>query len=256
MSNKDDNLLKKYKLEDTQKRLQKLWEYTFITSPNTLTEEGDDENGEGNENSQQTNNGMVQNAPNQQQDNSGAEQNAQQSNIDPMQNAQDNSMTNPQQGQGFDTQMPNQNIDSQEQNQGDENSDDVTEMEPGDEVIDVDELTDAQEELSYKIDGVDDKLIKISKVIDRLIPAIDNNNERIEDLKREFERRNPTEEEKMNKRIKDSYPYNLTTGEAEKDAKEKEYVLRKDDLNKPINDLSVYKTFDIPNKMTEYLDLY
>lgn len=250
MSNKNENLLEKYKLEDVQKRLQKLWEYTFITSPNTLTEEGDDETGEDGKDSQQANNGMGQNTN----DNSVANQ--QQATNNSMQNASDNSMLNQQQTQDFNTQMPNQNFDGQEQNQGDENFDDVTEMEPGDEVIDVDELVDAQEELSYKIDGVDDKLIKISKVIDRLIPAIDNNNERIEDLKREFEKRNPTEEEKMNKRIKDSYPYNLTTGEAEKDAKEKEYVLRKDDLNKPINDLSVYKTFDIPNKMTEYLDLY
>lgn len=250
MSNKNDNLLEKYKLEDVQKRLQKLWEYTFITSPNTLTEEGDDETGEDGKDSQQANNGMGQNTN----DNSVANQ--QQATNNSMQNASDNSILNQQQTQDFNTQMPNQNFDDQEQNQGDENFDDVTEMEPDDEVIDVDELVDAQEELSYKIDGVDDKLIKISKVIDRLIPAIDNNNERIEDLKREFEKRNPTEEEKMNKRIKDSYPYNLTTGEAEKDAKEKEYVLRKDDLNKPINDLSVYKTFDIPNKMTEYLDLY
>lgn len=250
MSNKNDNLLKKYKLEDVQKRLQNLWEYTFITSPNTLTEEGDDETGEDGKDSQQANNGMGQNT------NDNSVTNQQQPTNNSTQNTSDNSMFNQQQTQDFNTQMPNQNFDGQEQNQGDENFDDVTEMEPDDEVIDVDELVDAQEELSYKIDGVDDKLIKISKVIDRLIPAIDNNNERIEDLKREFEKRNPTEEEKMNKRIKDSYPYNLTTREAEKDAKEKEYVLRKDDLNKPINDLSVYKTFDIPNKMTEYLDLY
>lgn len=250
MSNKNDNLLEKYKLEDVQKRLQNLWEYTFITSPNTLTEEGDDETGEDGKDSQQANNGIGQNT------NDNSVTNQQQSTNNSAQNTSDNSMFNQQQTQDFNTQMSNQNFDDQEQNQGDENFEDVTEMEPDDEVIDVDELVDAQEELSYKIDGVDDKLIKISKVIDRLIPAIDNNNERIEDLKREFEKRNPTEEEKMNKRIKDSYPYNLTTGEAEKDAKEKEYVLRKDDLNKPINDLSVYKTFDIPNKMTEYLDLY
>lgn len=250
MSNKNDNLLKKYKLEDVQKRLQKLWEYTFITSPNTLTEEGDDETGEDGKDSQQANNGIGQNT------NDNSVTNQQHVANNSTQNTSDNSMLNQQQTQDFNTQMPNQNFDGQEQNQGDENFEDVTEMEPDDEVIDVDELVDAQEELSYKIDGVDDKLIKISKVIDRLIPAIDNNNERIEDLKREFEKRNPTEEEKMNKRIKDSYPYNLTTGEAEKDAEDKEYVLRKDDLNKPINDLSVYKTFEIPDKMSKYLDLY
>lgn len=81
----------------------------------------------------------------------------------------------------------------------------TTPMQDGDEVIDVDDLTNSQKETEYKIDGVDDRLIKIARVIDKLIPAIEANNSKIEDLKAEFEKRNPTEAEKLNLRSQSSF---------------------------------------------------
>lgn len=85
----------------------------------------------------------------------------------------------------------------------------TTPMQDGDEVIDVDDLTNSQKETEYKIDGVDDRLIKIARVIDKLIPAIEANNSKIEDLKAEFEKRNPTEAEKLNLRSQSSFPYSV-----------------------------------------------
>ena len=148
----------------------------------------------------------------------------------------------------------------------------TTQMQSDDEVIDVDDLTSAQEETEYKIDGVDDKLIKISKVISKLIPAIEANNEKIEDLKAEFEKRNPTEEEKINLRSQSSYPYSVKpkdywqnkekdgnynimyNNDVSPDKEEKEYILRKSDIaNGSIDDRSVYKSFNTSMKMTDFL---
>ena len=148
----------------------------------------------------------------------------------------------------------------------------TTQMQSDDEVIDVDDLTSAQEETEYKIDGVDDKLIKISKVISKLIPAIEANNEKIEDLKAEFEKRNPTEEEKINLRSQSSYPYSVKpkdywqnkekdgnynimyNNDISPDKEEKEYILRKSDIaNGSIDDRSVYKSFNTSMKMTDFL---
>lgn len=148
----------------------------------------------------------------------------------------------------------------------------TTQMQSDDEVIDVDDLTSAQEETEYKIDGVDDKLIKISKVISKLIPAIEANNEKIEDLKAEFEKRNPTEEEKINLRSQSSYPYSVKPkdywqnkekdgnynimydNDVSPDKEEKEYILRKSDIaNGSIDDRSVYKSFNTSMKMTDFL---
>lgn len=157
---------------------------------------------------------------------------------------------------------------------GDESSD-VTQMQDGDEVIDVDDITNAQEEIEYKVDGVDDKLIKIAKVIDKLIPAIEANNTKIEDLKAEFEKRNPTEDEKINLRSQSSYPYSVKPKEywdekgkdgnynviydndVPTDKEEEKFVLKKSDVqNGGMDDRSVYRTFDIPKQLSDYFDLF
>ena len=84
------------------------------------------------------------------------------------------------------------------------------EMESDDEVIDVDDLTQSQEATEYKIDGVDDRLSKIYAVVQKFSDQLEKNAEDIKDLKTEFEKRNPTEEEKLNLRSQSSYPYSET----------------------------------------------
>lgn len=81
------------------------------------------------------------------------------------------------------------------------------------EVIDVDDLTNAQAETERKVDAVDGKLGSILQAVQTLQSVIDNNDRKIEDLKAEIERRNPTPEEKLDIRSQSSYPYNSTPKE-------------------------------------------
>ena len=81
------------------------------------------------------------------------------------------------------------------------------EMEPEDEVIDVDELTQSQEATEYKIDGVDDRLSQIFAVVQKFSDQLDRQESEISSLKDEFTKRNPTPEEKLNIRSQSAYPY-------------------------------------------------
>ena len=87
------------------------------------------------------------------------------------------------------------------------------EMEPEDEVIDVDELTQSQEATEYKIDGVDDRLSKIFSVVKDFSDKLDKQEQSIMNLKDEFEKRNPTQTEKFNLRSQASGPFNQTPTE-------------------------------------------
>ena len=88
-------------------------------------------------------------------------------------------------------------------------------IQPEDEVIDVDELTNSQEETEEKVDDIKismekgfDKLIN---VIDKLNTMIDTSTANIENLKQELEKRNPTPLEKLNMRAaNDSYPFSVS----------------------------------------------
>ena len=91
---------------------------------------------------------------------------------------------------------------------------DEEEPEEEDDVIDVDDLTDAQEKVNDKVNSVGRDLGQVDKKIGSLIGAIetlqgmfDQNNKKIEDLKKEIEKRNPTQTEKLNLRSIDSYPF-------------------------------------------------
>lgn len=88
------------------------------------------------------------------------------------------------------------------------------EPEEEDDVIDVDDLTDAQEEVNDKVNSVGRDLGNVDKKIGKLIGAIevlqgmfDKNNQEIADLRKEIEKRNPTQTEKLNLRSIDSYPF-------------------------------------------------
>lgn len=144
--------------------------------------------------------------------------------------------------------------------------------EDDEEVIDVDDLTDAQEKLNDKenavgrhVEKVDDKLKQLGLVLDKIEQMIDNNNSEIEALKGEFKKRNPTQTEKLNLRSLDSYPYNVkptdywkqkgidSNYEAYADNQEpttQEYKITNDDVDN-INDNEVANSFFIDDDLKQ-----
>ena len=134
--------------------------------------------------------------------------------------------------------------------------------EPADdgETIDIDGLTQAEDKLNVKqnrigrdLSKVDNRITTLIDTINNLLTKVDSNNSEIESLKAEFEKRNPTQTEKLNLRSLDSYPFNVKPNEywAEK-AKEggyeaysdndepttKEYVITNDDVDNPSDDIA------------------
>ena len=87
-------------------------------------------------------------------------------------------------------------------------------MQPDDEVIDIDELTDSQEKTEEKVDDIQismekgfEKLLDVVQKLDKMIDMSTNN---MEQIKQEIEKRNPTPMEKLNMRAaNDSYPFNV-----------------------------------------------
>jgi predicted house-cleaning noncanonical NTP pyrophosphatase (MazG superfamily) len=86
------------------------------------------------------------------------------------------------------------------------NNDDM--VGPDDEVVDITELTDAQEEIqqnqeevSDNLSDVDEKLATLMKVVNKFEKALENNDKKILDLKNDLVKRCPTEEETMNVRL-------------------------------------------------------
>ena len=131
------------------------------------------------------------------------------------------------------------------------------------ETIDIDGLTKAQDKLNVKqnhigrdLSKVDTRITSLIDTINNLLSKVDSNNSEIEALKAEFEKRNPTQTEKLNLRSLDSYPFNIKPNEywAEK-AKQggydaysdnaepttQEYTITNDDVDNPSDDIA--KTF-------------
>ena len=280
----DIELLKKYNLVEAQKRFQQINEYTLL-GDQKLNEVGEED--DPNQQMQQQMNG-------QQQGQQGGDMGGQ------MPQGQ-NMGQMPMGGvpQGGDMQQP---MDAQGGTQGDPNSmgmDDgmgvdpnmmggdagmgmeqgpmaggdpnMDTMQPDDEVIDVDDLTQSQETTEYKIDGVDDKLSQLLAVADKFAEAISQNDEKIEALKAEIEKRNPTDTEKMNIRSQASYPYSefprdywdrktaenphyevIYNNDVAPD-EEQEFMLKSSDI-KGIDDREMQKSFDLPLKLKDVLD--
>lgn len=86
--------------------------------------------------------------------------------------------------------------------QGDENT-----AQPGDEVVDVSDLTDAQKESQKELSQFNDKFSAAIKAIDSLKNMIEKNDEKIEQLNAEIKKRNPTPIEKMSNRASNAYPF-------------------------------------------------
>lgn len=82
-----------------------------------------------------------------------------------------------------------------------------------DDVIDVSDLTDAQEETQEEVEHFNDKFEEVFKVLGQWEELIKSNNEKIDDLKVEFEKRNPTQVEKLSMQTAKSGPFNVTPEE-------------------------------------------
>lgn len=126
--------------------------------------------------------------------------------------------------------------------------------------IDIDGLTKAEDKLNDKQNDIGRDLSKVDNRISTLIDTIqslqdklDANNTELEGLKAEFEKRNPTQTEKLNLRSLDSYPFNIKPTDywAEKakqggydiysdndEPTSKEYVITNDDVDDPSEDIA------------------
>ena len=141
-----------------------------------------------------------------------------------------------------------------------------TEGDSDEEVIDVDDVVKAQEKTNDKVNSVGRDLGTIDRRIEKLLGALENmqgvidkNNAEIADLKNEFEKRNPTQTEKLNLRSLDSYPFNIHPTDYWKqkamdgnyyayadndEPTTKEYTITNDDVRDVSDDIA--NTFDIP----------
>ena len=267
----------KQSLHKLYERKHKLNEYTFITAPQ-VNEDGEENDGElqkpenmnGGEqmNSQQGGN-IAPDASNQMGDMNG--QNDGVMPTDGSQMPQDNV----QQGNGMngDMQMNSTEGDMADLSEPEVENDGIEtqEMESDDEVIDVDDLTQSQEATEYKLDGVDDRLSKIYAVVQKFSDQLERNEESIMALKDEFEKRNPTEEEKLNIRSQSSYPYSETpkdywnkktqenphynvmyNNEVSPSEEQKKFEITKNDIS-GLNMKSISDTLDIDQSLNKYL---
>lgn len=130
--------------------------------------------------------------------------------------------------------------------EGDEESDGEDTVGADDEVIDVDDLTNSQEAAEYKIDGVDDKLTKLLGMISKFEQAIEANDTKLDDLKSEFEKRNPTNAERINIRSMNSKPFNVNPTEYWDEQRENNpnYDVISDNSVAPNDEEKVYKITD------------
>ena len=134
------------------------------------------------------------------------------------------------------------------------------------EVIDVDDLTNSQEETEHKVEDANMKIQQVMDKIDSFLGALQANDEKIADLTHEFQKRVPTETEKLNLRSQASYPYSIKPkdywddkatssnydvmydNDVAPDKEEKEYTIRQSDINGG-NAKSIADTFDVKDDM-------
>lgn len=174
---------------------------------------------------------------------------------DAMQGTPQDGMGDPMQDQGVDSSLPP----SQEEPMDTDSMGDDGEQDDGD-TIDINGLTKAQDKLNIKqnhvgrdLSKVDTKIKDLINTIQSLRDKLDANNSEIESLKSEFEKRNPTQTEKLNLRSLDSYPFNVKPSDywAEKakqggyeaygdndEPTSKEYVITNDDVDNPSRDVA------------------
>ena len=289
----DKNFIKNTQLDEAVKRFQqiaeykspkqslhklyekkyKLNEYTFITAPQ-VNEDGEESDGElqkpddmngGEQMNNQQGGNMAPDASNQMDDMNG--QNDGEMSPDGSQMPQNDI----QQGNDMNGAVPMDGAEDFNEPEVEDDGIETQEMESGDEVIDVDELTQSQEATEYKLDGVDDRLSKIYAVVQKFSDQLERNEESIMALKDEFEKRNPTEEEKLNIRSQSSYPYSETpkdywnkktqenphynvmyNNEVSPSEEQKKFEITKNDIS-GLNMKSISDTLDIDQSLNKYL---
>lgn len=257
--------------------LKNLYEYTFITAPQ-INEDGEEENTPVNQQQPTDAQAGMQQQP---MDN-GQGMDMQQPQADNTMGGDPNINSNADGGADMGTDMSgameNQNnMGEEDPNMEDfdepQTEDDVEteEMEADDEVIDVDELTQSQEATEYKIDGVDDRLAKIYALAQKFADQLEKNEESINALKTEFEKRNPTEEERLNIRSQSSYPYSETPkgywaekmkenphynvmydNEVAPSEEEKKFEIKKSDID-GLNMKEIADSLDVDQNLNDYL---
>jgi hypothetical protein len=137
-------------------------------------------------------------------------------------------------------------------------------MQDGDEVIDIDELTQSQEETEEKVDDIQVSMEKgfdkLLNVVDKLNTMIDASTAHMEQIKQEIEKRNPTPIEKLNMRAaNDSYPFNVSPsdywkskeassnyriGGDDEDGDAEQYTITQGDIDKMTDFRAISKDLD------------
>lgn len=198
--------LKEHNLLESQRQFRKLCEYTFIGADDVLSEDDVEDDAQNNQNQQQgddmNNQSPMPDTNNQQgQQDMGMQDNGNAENSFP-----EPAPATPQQNPPMPAPTPAPQPAMPDMGGEEETID----MEGDDEeVIDVDELTDSQEETEHKVGEVNSKIDKLLSTIDTLSTIIQQNDSKILALKQEIEKRNPTPTEKLNLRSLDSYPFNV-----------------------------------------------
>lgn len=186
----DKKFLKENNLYESHKRFKKLYEYTFIS--NDLNEDDDDE---------MDNDGSIDdlmNMPDQKPQQATPNDKGDVNNTD-NQDMDTSDPDTPTLGDTLDE--PNSNDETEAETETDSNDE---------EVIDVDDLTNSQEETESKVGEVDNKITQLIDLVNSFSEKISQNDAKIEDLKKEFQLRNPTEVEKLNLRSQDSMPFTVS----------------------------------------------
>ena len=133
-----------------------------------------------------------------------------------------------------------------------------------DTVLDVEDLTQAQEKLNKKqntlgkdLGEVDDRIIALLTAVEKIQGSLDKNNNDIQSLKAELEKRVPTQTEKLNMQSLKMYPYNVAPNEywkdketdgryqaeGDEDNKKREFKLTEKDVN-DYSDTEIEHSFD------------
>lgn len=132
--------------------------------------------------------------------------------------------------------------------------------EENDEVLDVEDLTQAQEKLNDKqnsighdLGEVDGRIIKLLTAVEKIQGSLERNNNDITALKAELEKRVPTDKEKLNMQSLKMYPFNVSPnkywedkekdGRYEAQEKPKEYKITQSDVDE-YSDSDIEKSFD------------
>lgn len=249
--------------EETKKRLQQILEYTVM--PSGVFDEADDDQqnrapkgGENGDPMMGADGGAMPPMDGGQQSPMGRDPNAQDGQMPPMDGAYPNTQA-PQGPEGFAPQggengdpMMGGDISNADFEGGDMPSAD-------DDVVDITEFTDSQKETEKDIEQMDAKFTEVMKQLGSFQEILRQNNDKVEQLKSEFEKRNPTQIEKLSMHSAKGYPFDTPVEDYWKE-KEKtsnyspeddkngigqgQYVITKDDLEGNVDWKSISDSMD------------